>query len=329
MQSREAERRGVEQRSALRMLGAPRRRGARGGAAERAVAGSSRSGRRASSRSWMRTRSPHADPPAAPSPSGRSSTPARARSARREPHARTPRPQPAATGASGRDGGGEASRRRPAPLHSPNVLRSAPSASDRPTPIAASALLGSLSALWQAAPGGDREALVVEQRAERVAAQRRRSARGCGRAGARRRPRRSGRPGARRAARGLVRVADGRGRAGDLAVGDAPRERRGEPGGLRHALGARAAAPRSCPPPCSTVASVETPRPASTPAPLGPCSLCAGDRGGQLTGQLVESQGQPGRGLHGIEVQAAPRARRRARRSRARAGSRPSGCSPR
>ena len=121
-------------------------------------------------------------------------------------------------------------------------------------------------------PGGDREALVVEQRAERVpahAGDQREAVAGEARNVAR------GDPdvGQRGAQAGLVRVPVGRGWSRRSRCRRRVASSAAASPAACATLSVPGRSPRSCPPPCSTVASVARPRPASTPAPLGPCSL--------------------------------------------------------
>ena len=166
--AREAERSGVEQRAALGLLGAPGGRGARGGAAERAVA---RLGDRAVGVE------PELDAHAIAARRAAGGTvavgsleqPRAGEIGEREPHART-------AGARSRSSGHERGHRRGEPRAVPAALPSpkrAPQGAERERPPHSHG--GERAArLALAAVAGrarrDREALVVEQRAERVAA---------------------------------------------------------------------------------------------------------------------------------------------------------------
>ena len=126
---------------ALRALGAPRRRRGRGRAPERTEA-------RASMRPSAAETELHADAVATrgsrprPSPSGAVE---RAGASEVAGASITRGELALAARDERRDGHGAAGGPCPGPLRSPNVVRRAPSASDRATPIAASTLLGSLA----------------------------------------------------------------------------------------------------------------------------------------------------------------------------------------
>ena len=271
----------------------------------------------------MRTRSPHAEPPAAPSPSASLEQARASEVLEREPHRahRSARAPAAAARSSSLQP--PAARRRRGRWHSPKVLRNAPSASDRPTPMAASALLGSplarcgrprlrpprsprssSSAQSVVAPqaGDQREA--VARQARDVARMR------SGPRAARHRSRASKRRGSRQSSRRSALSPTRRASAAAM------------PGGLRDALGARSQA-------ALLTTAVQHGRERRDAAarehcrrPCGPCSLwpetAAVSARRAARRDAAEATLRPAR----RPGAAAPRARRTARRSRARAGSR-------
>ena len=298
---REAERRGVEQRSALGMLGrtrppphsrrhsrAPRSGPRRCGHPRRAAAGCERDR--------------HTPIPGSAVAVGSLEDTRASEICEGEPHARTAELAARSTGTSARRPRRGAGHARPRCTRRTSfAARRARATAPRPSPRARCSARSRRCGRPRLQPPRipDRRA---GRRACRPAGPR--AARGCGRGGARRRPTRSADPGAPRAAR--ARTHRGRPPWSRRArcrrrAARARRRRRG----LRHALGARAQR-------ALLAAAMEhgrerrdAPSREHTGA-LRAVQLVAGERGGQRPGQLVESQGQPRGRLHGIEVQRHP-----------------------